>query len=406
MSKINNLSKEYKDIVGNEAFNNKNVTIKSIVKDYSDKFNKLQVCFISDTHIGSSDFDINGLIENLKYADSQENAVIFFLGDGMNTAIIGSKSDPYEDVMNTQKQLSFYSKILQLAKGNQKLTDVLSNLENSGKVIVVHSGNHEDRITKAVGVSTTKMAAEIAGVGDAYAPFYASTTLLLRQPQAKDGKFPIRIITHHGTGIRNSDGIFRLIKNVGNVDMAVIGHTHQHTISNDRTIRLDEDGNQYYQDIVYITLPASGGGTYGAGMALPDIAKQSAVWVEICSQSNPNAGKISPTGVKYPDIIPSFSFITPLNTFTTGIQAKRNRQARNVITKSDCSEITSEIDELIQHIADKEKTTCENISEAIKEKPKKEPTGFAEYMSNRNNDATKATDEATSSETDEAMDLE
>lgn len=99
------LDKQYKDLVGNTAYNNKNVTIKTIVKDYSDKFDTLQVCFISDTHIGSSDFDIKGLVDNLNYADSQENAVIFFLGDGLNTAIVGSKSDTYEDVLNPQEQL-------------------------------------------------------------------------------------------------------------------------------------------------------------------------------------------------------------------------------------------------------------------------------------------------------------
>ncbi|HBO48691.1 MAG TPA: hypothetical protein DD614_02475 [Clostridiales bacterium] len=69
---LDKLTSNYRDIVGNNAYNNKNVTIKSIVKDYSDKFDTLQVCFISDTHIGSSDFDIKGLYENLKYADSQK----------------------------------------------------------------------------------------------------------------------------------------------------------------------------------------------------------------------------------------------------------------------------------------------------------------------------------------------
>ena len=62
----------------------------------------MQLCFISDQHIGSSDFDIKGLIQNLEYANRQDNAVVFFLGDAMNTAIIGSKSDPYEDIMNFQ----------------------------------------------------------------------------------------------------------------------------------------------------------------------------------------------------------------------------------------------------------------------------------------------------------------
>lgn len=388
MSKIDGLDQDYLNMVGSNAYNNKNVTIKSVVKDYSDKFDKLQICFISDTHIGSSDFDIKGLIENLKYADSQDNAVVFFLGDGMNTAIVGSKSDPYDDIMNPQQQLSFYSKILKLAKGNQKLTDVLTNLNSSGKIVVVHSGNHEDRITRAVGVSTTKMAADVAGVGDAYAPFYASTTLLLRQPNALDGKFPINIITHHGTGVRNSDGIFRLIKNVDNVDMAVIGHTHQHSISNDRTIKVDDDGNQYYHDIVYVTLPASGGGTYGAGMALPDVAKQSAVWVEVSSQKNPNAGKISPTGVKFRDLVPAFAFFTPSNNLSTDIQNKRVSQANGVIRRAKDKGIYGEIDRLLGHIVENERGIYSRIEKNITEKPKSEPEGFADYLKGKYKEST------------------
>ncbi len=385
MSNIDSLDRDYLDMVGANAYNNKNVTIKNITRDFSDKFDKLQLCFISDTHIGSSDFDIKGLIENLKYADSQENALVFFLGDGMNTAIIGAKSDPYEDIMKPQQQLSFYSKILALAKGNQKLTDVLNNLNSAGKIVVVHSGNHEDRITRAVGVSTTKMAADIAGVGEAYAPFYASTTLLLRQPKAQDGKFPINIITHHGTGVRNSDGIFRLIRNVNNVDLAVIGHTHQHSISLDRTIKVDEDGEQYYHDIMYVTLPASGGGTYGAGMALPDVAKQSAVWVEVSSQPNSEADRISPTGIRHRKIIPAFAFFPPNIRLTTNIQNKRKEQARRVINGSKAGDkgVYSSVDELLAKVAETEKKKYAKVADRIAEVAEEAPAGFEEYVKSK-----------------------
>ena len=44
MNKINALDKEYKNIVGDLAYNTKSVTIKSIVRDFSQKFDKLQVC--------------------------------------------------------------------------------------------------------------------------------------------------------------------------------------------------------------------------------------------------------------------------------------------------------------------------------------------------------------------------
>ena len=250
---IEKLGKKYRDQVGETAYNNRNVTVKDITKDYSDKFDTMQICFLSDTHIGSSDFDIKGLMENLQYADSQENAVVFILGDGINSAIVGSKSDAYEDLMNPQEELDTFAEVLKIAKGDRKLARVLKHLDDAGKIAVVHSGNHEDRITRAVGVSPTKVAADIAGVGEAFAPFYANTDIVLRQSLADDGKFHFGVVTHHGTGIRNIDGTFRLLRNVDNADMCVIGHTHQYSMKTDRTIRVDDQGEQYYHDVVCIS---------------------------------------------------------------------------------------------------------------------------------------------------------
>lgn len=380
---IEKLGKKYREQVGETAYNNKNVTVKDITKDYSDKFDTLQVCFLSDTHIGSSDFDIKGLMENLQYADSQENAVVFILGDGINSAIIGSKSDAYEDLLNPQEELDTFAEVLKIAKGDRKLARVLKHLDDSGKIAVVHSGNHEDRITRAVGVSPTKVAADIAGVGKAFAPFYANTDLILRQPLAEDGKFHFGVVTHHGTGIRNIDGTFRLLRNVDNADMCVIGHTHQYSMKTDRTIRIDENGEQCYHDVVCMSLPASGGGTYGAGMALPDIYKQTAVWVAVSSQPNPYADSISPTGIRYPKIVPAFAFFTPTNALNTHIKEKRARQAMRAINSVyDESEdiINNKINDLLSTINCVEKEAREEIIKKITEKPRKEPKGFEEYL--------------------------
>ncbi len=404
VSKNNELSKldsNYKDIVGNTAYNNKNVTIKSIVKDYSDKFDTLQVCFISDTHIGSSDFDIKGLVQNLKYADSQENAVIFFLGDGLNTAIVGSKSDTYEDVMNPQEQLDIFSKVLKLAKGysREKLSGLLKKLNDSGKIVVVHSGNHEDRITKAVGISPTKIAADIAGVGDSFAPFFANTDLILRQPLSPDGKFHFGVVTHHGTGIKNIDGTFRLLRNIDNADMCVIGHTHQYAIKTDRTISVDSNGEQYYHDVICMSLPASGGGTYGAGMSLPNINKQSAVWIALSSQPNPHKDAISPTGIKQRAIVPACAFFSPTNSIDANIEAEKVKLAENIITQktsAHAQNINKKIADLIGAIKGFEKDTREEIVEKIADEKLAEPEGFLEYFSNKNksnsNDSISSTD--------------
>lgn len=377
------LDKKYKGLVGETAYEDKNATIKTITKDYSDKFDTLQVCFLSDMHIGSCDFDIKGLMDTLRYANSQENAIIFILGDAMNTAIVGSKSDSYEDILSPQEQLDVFSEVLKIAKGNKEMAKVLKDLNDTGKIVVLHSGNHEERIRKAVGVSTTKLVADIAGVGDVFAPYYASTDLILRQPLCKDGKFHFGIVTHHGTGISNIDGTFRLLRNVDNANMCVIGHTHQQSMKYERMIKVNDEGKQEYHDVLCLTLPSSGGGTYGAGMALPDTAKQSATWVAISSQPNPYVGKLSPTGITYPEITPACAFFTPTITMDTYIKQKRHNASKRAIKEgvNERAEIVEKkIDEAVQEIVSFEDYLRSKVQSAITEKPKKEPKGYREYL--------------------------
>lgn len=383
---IKSLNTKYKNLVGETAYNNRNVTIKNITKDYSQKFDTLQVCFISDLHIGSSDFDIKGLLETLKYAESQENAVIFFLGDSQNTAIIGSKSDAYQDILGPHQQLDIFANILKIAKGDRELSTVLQRLSSSGKIVVLHSGNHEERITKAVGINTTEIAANIAGIEDSFAQFYANTELLLRQESAEDGKFRFGIVSHHGTGISNIDGTFRLLKTISNPDMCVIGHTHAFSMKTERTI-LKEENEQTYHDITCITLPSSGGGTYGAGMALPDTHKQSAVWIAISSQPNPYAGRVSPTGIKYPKFIPTIAFFNPSNTPNNNNKINRHRQAQSVIQsqyKNINNEALSKIDDILEYLASSYENATKKIIGRIKERPIKlsheEEIKYAEYL--------------------------
>lgn len=376
---IRNLGERYKGLVGDVAYNDTNATIKTIIKDYSAKFGTLQVCFMSDNHLGSCDTDVEGLMETLRYANSQENAVIFMLGDALDTAIAGSKSDIYEGILPPQDQLEVFSEVLKIAKGDKEVAKVLKDLNDTGKIVVLHSGNHEDRIRKTVGISTTKIAADIAGVGDVFAPYYACTDLVLRQPNAQDGKFHFKVVTHHGTGISNIDGTFRLLRTVDNANMCVIGHTHQQSMKYDRMIKVNEEGSQYYHDVLCLTLPASGGGTYGAGMALPDVARQTAVWVVISSQPNPLAGKISPTGVEYPEIIPTCAFFTPTNATDTNIKRKRLNETRRAIAricKERQEELLGQISGVVDSIIEFEGDIRNEVKSSIVEKAKRTPRGF------------------------------
>ncbi|MGN0961145.1 MAG: hypothetical protein ACI4PF_02965, partial [Christensenellales bacterium] len=253
---------------------------------------------------------------------------------------------------------------------------MLTALNDSGKIVVLHSGNHDDRISRAVGVSTTKMAAEVAGVGEVFAPYFASTDLVLRQPLSPDGKFHFGVVSHHGTGISNVDGVFRLLRNVDNADLCVIGHTHQHSMKYERLINVGDDGQQVYHDVLCLTLPASGGGTYGAGMSMPDIKKQTAIWMAISSQPNPYAGKISPTGVKYPDIVPACAFFSPTNSVTSNIQRKRMNATKRAIERErdrSFGDVEKKIDATVDAIKSYEERIRDTVAKSITERRRKVP---------------------------------
>jgi hypothetical protein len=154
-------------------------------------------------------------------------------------------------------------------------------------------------------------------------------------------------------------------------------------MKHERLIKVDDAGKQFYHDVTYLTLPSSGGGTYGAGMALPDTAKQPGVWMAISSQPNPHAGKISPTGIAYPDVIPACAFFSPTNTMDTSIKKQRNNAARRAIQRA-CEERGENVRQLIEQaingIREFEAYSRNEVAKAITEKPRKEPKGYDEQM--------------------------
>lgn len=405
---------------GNETFD---PTVNARVLDFSHSFSKMQLCFISDMHIGSVDFDMDGLVKNLKYAASQENALVFFLGDGINAAIVGSKSDPYEDVLNPQQQLDLYTKIVTLSKGNSEVPRYITRLLESNQIFIpdyasdcldknkqsnlatMVSGNHESRISKAVGISPVKIVAEAAGAEEAFSPFFSNTEILLRvdhdyhsnkenaeateTAENNTSAVSYKIVGHHGTGnSKIDDMVNKYLKQVNNADLYVMGHVHDHVMT---TKRVEEysDGKRTYRDVMFMSLPASGGGTYAAGMSMPRRHKQTAVWMEVEPQPNPMADCISSTGVYFPKYIVAPSFFNPNtdNIFSKASkQDKSVRQAHKAIEKiagGKMLEVLETLHNSLTSITDLNREVVEAVVENISVKPLKEPKGFLEYMNEK-----------------------
>lgn len=385
----------------------KDPTVNPRVFDFSNKFSKMQLCFISDVHFGTPDANIEGVIDNLKYASQQENAMVFFLGDMMNAAILGSKSDVYSEVLTPQEQMDLFTKILTYSQGNIEVPAYIVKLLEENKIFfpeesykylgkeksniaTIHEGNHEARINKAVGISPTKTVTEAAGVDTAFSPFFSNTEIKLKNNFNKDENISFRIVGHHGTGNSKIDDVVnKYTKQVNNADMYVIGHVHDYVLTSKRLVDLEIDKfgqeRQVYRDVDFLTLPASGGGSYAAGMSLPKRHQQTAVWMEIEPQLNPRAGKISATGVAHPDYIVAKSFFAPdLNQNYNKRVEKPVRQAKRAIKNVTQENLMDVIDngvnktlDMIDEYSDK---VTEAIINAIKVKPLKEPKGFAEYL--------------------------
>ncbi len=381
-------------------------TVNSRVFDFSNKFSKMQLCFIGDVHFGTPDSNIEGVIDNLKYASQQENAIVFFMGDMMNAAILGSKSDIYAEVLTPQAQLDLFTKILTYSQGNIEVPKYLVKLLEENKIFLpddslkcldkaksniatINEGNHEARIYKAVGISPSKTVAETAGVDEAFAPYFSNTEIKLKNNHEKDKSISFKIVGHHGTGNSNIDHVVsRYPKQVDGADLYVIGHTHDHVQTSRRYVdlKIDENGQekQVYRDVEFISLPASGGGTYAAGMSLPKRHQQTAVWMEIEPQINPQAGKISATGVTYPDYIVAKSFFSPsLNQSYNKKMERPVRQAKYVIrnmSENLMGVLKNSVDSSLENIKEYGDEVTKAIIDAIRVKPLKEPKGFVEYL--------------------------
>jgi len=219
----------------------KNGVTKRVI-DMSGKYNTAELVFIGDWHIGTVDFDIDEAIKVLNYVKQTPNAVLLCLGDMMNTAILNSVSNSFEDIAYPKEQWNVFVSLLTQVKE---------------KTAVIHTGNHERRVNKNTGIDPVEQAAKAMGIEEAYAPYFANTNLVLKYGQ--NGKFAFPIVTHHGdSGSPENNASV-------NQDSLVnaIGHTHQFQTYVKTKAIIDKDGNRSYKDELELVIPASGGGEYG-----------------------------------------------------------------------------------------------------------------------------------------------
>lgn len=175
----------------------------------------LTIIPIADVHIGDKLSNLKLLKEVLLRIKEEPNTYTIINGDLCNMALKNSKSDVYSDNLSPMEQVL-------------KATELLEGIKS--KILVISTGNHEDRTQKETSIDVTRLIAKQLGIEDRYANGWWYLYLTFGEDIKK------RPITYGITGIhgygggRKSGGKINRLEDMSQVviaDLYLMSHTHK-----------------------------------------------------------------------------------------------------------------------------------------------------------------------------------
>lgn len=174
----------------------------------------IEIVALADLHIGDKNIDSKAIMDVIHGIRDTENRYCVLVGDLMNTAIMGSKSDAYGETMSPMEAL-------------QVCVEMLKPIRD--KIMAIVPGNHEERISRAVGVDMTRLLALQLGLEE----LFSDTTALVFIRMGHNWRCqPITYTLYisHGTGGgRRPGGKLNALADLAQVidaDCFICGHTH------------------------------------------------------------------------------------------------------------------------------------------------------------------------------------
>jgi hypothetical protein len=179
-------------------------------RDYS-HLDGLYLYALGDVHKGAARHQKERWREWVDYLVHEPRSSMIGTGDFVNAAIIGSKSDVYEETMT-------------VGDAKREIREELRPLAEQGRVDLLMPGNHEARVTRAIGDCPILDICESLEVN--YAP---SAALLVY----KVGQVEYEVYVRHGTGNGQAMSTLRKSNQVAVADAYITGHTHQQQVTAD-----------------------------------------------------------------------------------------------------------------------------------------------------------------------------
>jgi len=183
------------------------VEIPVIVREYDEKRHLIYP--LGDVHIGAATYNAAKWEKWLGYITNRKTTSLLGTGDFLNTAIIGSKSDVYDETTT-------------VGQAKRKLRDQLMPLKD--RIDGLAPGNHEDRITKQTGDCPIFDVAEQLG-----APYIPAAAAIVY----RIGDIEYLLYIRHGTGQGQSLAGLAKSAQVIQADIYVTGHTHRQAVTAD-----------------------------------------------------------------------------------------------------------------------------------------------------------------------------
>lgn len=184
--------------------------IPVIFRDYSHQSRHL-VYPLGDVHLGAHSHNGRAWQQWLGFLGDREDASLLGTGDFLNAAVIGSKSEVYDETTT-------------VGKAKRLLRRQLQPLAEADRIDALAPGNHEDRIYRAVGDCP------IEDICDSLDLNYIQAAALIVY---RVGSQEYELFIRHGTG--NGQALAGLSKgaHVITADIYVTGHIHRQALTAD-----------------------------------------------------------------------------------------------------------------------------------------------------------------------------
>ena len=171
---------------------------------------------IADVHIGDKLSNLKLFKEVLERIKKEPNTYTIINGDLCNMALKNSKSDVYSDNLTPMEQVI-------------TMVDYLKDIKK--KILVISTGNHEDRTQKETNIDVTRLIARELGIEDRYANGWWYLYLTFGQDIKKRPiSYAISGVHGFGGGGRKSGGKINNLESMSNVviaDLYIMSHTHK-----------------------------------------------------------------------------------------------------------------------------------------------------------------------------------